>query len=33
LIDVSAEEWALYVHTVAGACDRLEYLWTGADRE
>jgi hypothetical protein len=33
LIDVSAEEWSLYVHTVAKACDRLEYLWTGADRE
>jgi len=33
IIDVSAAEWALYVNTVARACDRLEYLWTGTDRE
>jgi hypothetical protein len=31
--DLTAEEWELYVRTVAKACDRLEYLWTGADRE
>ena len=33
MINVSASEWSLYVHTLAKACDRLEYLWTGADRE
>jgi hypothetical protein len=33
MIDVSAEEWNLYVHTLARAADRLEMLWTGADRE
>jgi hypothetical protein len=33
LIDVSPDEWRLYVLTVARACDRLEYLWTGADAE
>lgn len=33
MIDVSAEEWKLYVHTLARAADRLEMLWTGADRE
>jgi hypothetical protein len=32
MIEVSADEWRLYVHTVAKACDRLEYLWTGVDR-
>jgi hypothetical protein len=32
-IDLTAEEWELYVRTVAVACDRMEYLWTGADRE
>ena len=30
---LTAEEWELHVRTVAKACDRLEYLWTGADRE
>jgi hypothetical protein len=33
LIDITPDEWSLYVHTLATACDRLEYLWTGADRE
>lgn len=33
VIGLTAEEWSLYVHTVAKACDRLEYLWTGTDRE
>jgi len=32
-LGVTAEEWSLYVHTLAKACDRLEYLWTGTDRE
>lgn len=32
-IELTAGEWALYVRTVAKACDRLEYLWTGMDRE
>lgn len=31
--DPTAEEWELHVRTVAKACDRLEYLWTGTDRE
>jgi hypothetical protein len=30
---VSAPEWKLYVETLAHACDRLEYLWTGRDVE
>lgn len=30
---LTAEEWELHVRTVAKACDRLEYLWTGKDRE
>jgi hypothetical protein len=33
MIELSPAEWDLYVKTVAKACDRLEYLWTGADRE
>jgi len=33
LIDITPHEWSLYVNTLATACDRLEYLWTGADRE
>lgn len=28
---LGAEEWALYVNTLAGACDRVEYLLTGQD--
>lgn len=32
-IDLTSEEWELYVRTVAVACDRMEYLWTGVDRE
>jgi hypothetical protein len=32
-VGLTSEEWALYVRTVAKACDRLEYLWTGVDRE
>ncbi len=32
-IALTAEEWTLYVRTVAKACDQLEYLWTGVDRE
>jgi hypothetical protein len=30
---LTADEWALYVRTLAKACDRQEYLWTGADQE
>jgi len=30
---LTGEEWELHVRTVAKACDRLEYLWTGMDRE
>jgi hypothetical protein len=30
---LTAEEWELHVRIVAKACDRLEYLWTGTDRE
>jgi hypothetical protein len=30
---LTAEEWELHVRTVAKACDRLEYLWTGTDWE
>ena len=30
---LTADEWELHVRTVAKACDRLEYLWTGMDRE
>ena len=32
-IELTAEEWGLYVNTLAVACDRMEYLWTGVDRE
>ncbi|MGH7461041.1 MAG: hypothetical protein ACREMA_08430 [Longimicrobiales bacterium] len=32
-IEITPDEWALYVRTVARACDRLEYLWTGRDEE
>lgn len=32
-IELTAEEWTVYVVTVAQACDRLEFLWTGADRD
>ena len=32
-IDLTPDEWRLYVETVAKASDRLEFLWTGADRE
>jgi hypothetical protein len=30
-VGISADEWKLYVMTLARACDRLEYLWTGRD--
>lgn len=30
---VTAEEWKLCVLTLARACDRLEYQWTGRDVE
>jgi hypothetical protein len=30
---LAAEEWALYIRTVASASDRLEYLLTGRDSE
>jgi len=33
MAEVGPDEWALYVRTVARTCDRLEYLWTGVDRE
>ena len=33
MIDVTPDEWKLYVETVAKACDRLEFLWTGRDSE
>ena len=29
LIDLSADEWSLYLHSLAKSCDRLHYLWTG----
>ena len=29
LIDLSAYEWSLYLHSLAKSCDRLQYLWTG----
>ncbi len=32
-IDLTADEWSMYVHTLAKACDRLEFLWTGRDVE
>ena len=32
-IELNADEWRVYVFTLARSCDRLEYLWTGADRE
>jgi hypothetical protein len=31
LAGLDAEEWALYVRTVARACDRVEYLLSGRD--
>jgi hypothetical protein len=31
LAGLNAEEWALYVRTVAQACDRVEYLLSGRD--
>jgi hypothetical protein len=31
MIDLSAEEWKVYVTTVARTCDRMEFLWTGRD--
>lgn len=30
---LSAEEFVMYVRSVGAACDRLEYLLTGSDRE
>jgi hypothetical protein len=33
MIGISEEEWKTYVVTLAQACDRLEYLWTGKDVE
>ena len=30
---LTADEWKLYVETLAHACDRLEYQWTGKDFE
>ena len=30
---LTAEEWRVHVFTLARACDRLEYLWTGRDVE
>lgn len=30
---LTAEEWRVHVYTLARACDRLEYLWTGRDVE
>jgi hypothetical protein len=30
---LTAQEWELHVRTVAKACDRLEYLWTGTDAD
>lgn len=32
-IGLTADEWKLHVETLAHACDRLEYLWTGRDTE
>jgi hypothetical protein len=28
---LAADEWLLYVQTLAWSCDRMEYLWTGRD--
>lgn len=33
LTGLSLDEWKTYVFTLARACDRLEYLWTGKDVE
>lgn len=32
-IGLTTDEWRLHVETLAHACDRLEYLWTGRDFE
>lgn len=32
-VGLTADEWRLHVFTLARACDRLEYLWTGRDVE
>jgi hypothetical protein len=32
-VDLTVDEWGLYVRTLAKACDRMEYRWTGGDRE
>jgi hypothetical protein len=31
MIGITEGEWKTYVVTLAKACDRLEYLWTGKD--
>ena len=31
MIGITEDEWKTYVVTLAQACDRLEYLWTGKD--
>ena len=31
MIGITEDEWKTYVVTLAKACDRLEYLWTGKD--
>jgi hypothetical protein len=33
IIDLTSDEWSLYVNTLAKGSDRLQYLWTGADQE
>jgi hypothetical protein len=33
MIGITDSEWKTYVVTLAKACDRLEYLWTGKDQE
>lgn len=33
LESLTPEEWSLYVHSLARACDRFEYLITGRDTE
>lgn len=32
-IGITVDEWRIAIRTLAMACDRLEYLWTGRDVE
>ncbi|HEV7676347.1 MAG TPA: hypothetical protein VGQ12_17585 [Candidatus Angelobacter sp.] len=33
MIGITEKEWKIYVMTLAKACDRMEYLWTGKDAD